>query len=275
MHLSKPQTQAIIDQINQSKKYRHSGVNEKTIKDLIQQESTPELSDKALLKAVRRILHNIVAPYLGELDYQTAFKQLENLTDYSIKGSQLREFCLSILASHASSAERLPNLTTFYEQLFKTTGKPNSIIDLACGLHPFGFPWMGLPLTTRYSAYDIIQPRIDLLNQFFVQIGLPGDAENRDILVNPPEQHADLGLFFKEAHRFEKRQPGCNRLFWQQLNVDILAVSLPAVDLTGSHSLLDRHRQLVKSNLSAQQSVQEVLIGEEIIFLITQKTAKK
>lgn len=275
MHQSDPQEKAIIEKISQSKKYRQSGLNNDTIQDLIQQESLSDMTEKSLLKSVRRKLHNIVAPYLGELDYQTALDQLQNLTDFSIEGSHLREFCQAILASHASSAERLPYLSTFYEQLFKITGQPSSILDLACGLHPFGFPWMGLPLTTRYDAYDIIQPRIDLIRKFFKQIGLSAAAENRDVLVNPPKKHADLGLFFKEAHRFEKRRPGCNRLFWQQLNVDVLAVSLPAVDLTGSHSLLDRHRQLVRSNLSEQQSVQEILIGDEIIFLITRKTGKK
>lgn len=274
MHQSDPQNKAIIDKISQSKKYRQSGLNEETIQDLIQQESSPQVTEKALLKSVRRKLHNIIAPYLGELDYQTVFDQLQNLTDFSVEGSQIREFCQAILSAHASSAERLPNLTAFYDQLFKITGHPNSILDLACGLHPFGFPWMGLPLTTRYDAYDIIQPRIDLINQFFEQIGLSAAAENRDVLVNPPRKHANLGLFFKEAHRFEKRRPGCNHLFWQQLNVDVLAVSLPAFDLTGSHSLLDQHRQLVKSNLSDQQSVQEVLIGDEVIFLITRKTGK-
>jgi hypothetical protein len=127
---------------------------------------------------------------------------------------------------------------------------------------------MELPLSTQYHAYDIIQPRINFINLFFENIGLAPLAENRDILVHPPQIHADLGIFFKEAHRIEKRQPGCNRAFWRSLNVDVLAVSLPTQDLSGSHSLLDQHRELVSENLPNKARVEELLFDDEIVFLI-------
>ena len=93
-------------------------------------------------------------------------------------------------------------------------------------------------------------------------------AENRDILVNPPEIEADLGIFFKEAHRFEKRQPGCNREFWASLNVKTLAVSLPTQNLAGTHSLLDQHRSLVYENLPGGSDVEELIFKDEIIFVV-------
>jgi hypothetical protein len=93
-------------------------------------------------------------------------------------------------------------------------------------------------------------------------------AENRDVLVEPPQVEADLGLFFKEAHRFEKRHPGCNQGFWRSLNVKILAVSLPSQNLAGTHSLLEQHRNLVLSNLPTPHSLEEVQFSDEIIFLI-------
>ena len=47
------------------------------------------------------------------------------------------------------------------------TNASDRVLDLACGLHPLAFPWMGLPLTTQYYAYDIHQPRVDLIGHFF------------------------------------------------------------------------------------------------------------
>ena len=259
---------AMIAKILDSRKYRDSGLNPETVADLIRLEAPRQPSRKTLLKAVRRKLHNIVAPYLGEPDYQALTTRLSSTQASDLESPELRAFCMDVLSEHASTAERIPFMTEFYEKLFETVGEPTVVLDLACGLHPLAFPWMGLPLTTRYHAYDIVQPRIDFINAFFEKIGLAPLAENRDILVNPPEITADLAIFFKEAHRFEKRNPGCNRSFWAGLNVDVLAISLPVQNLAGTHSLLDQHRALVYDNLPTGTLVTELLFENEVVFLV-------
>lgn len=268
MNLSDKDTLAMIANILDSRKYRDSGLNPNTIEDLIHLEAPKQSSQKKLLKSVRRKLHNIVAPYLGEPDYQDLAGRLSQLGDKAPDSPEMRAFCLDVLSEHASTSERIPYLSEFYDRIFEITGKPKTILDLACGLHPLSFPWMDLPLTTQYHAYDIIQPRIDFINQFFLTLGLSPMAENRDILVNPPQIHADLGLFLKEAHRFEKRQPGCNREFWASLDVNTLAVSLPTQNLSGTHSLLEQHRDLIYGNLPSGHPVKELLFQDEIVFLI-------
>jgi 16S rRNA (guanine(1405)-N(7))-methyltransferase len=268
MKLSSEQREALLARILGTRKYRGSGLNPETVLDLIDQLTPKQTSEKALYKDVRRRLHNIVAPYLGEPDYASLTERLDALEDTSPDSPELRAFCRDVLAEHASTAERIPHLDDFYEQLFAATGVPASILDLACGLHPLGLPWMNLPQTTQYHAYDILQPRIDFLNRFLLALGMAPLAENRDILINPPELEANLGLFFKEAHRFEKRQPGCNRDFWASLKVDTLAVSLPTENLAGTHSLLDQHRRLVEENLSGTGIREEIQIENEVIFLI-------
>jgi 16S rRNA (guanine(1405)-N(7))-methyltransferase len=260
--------QELVIQISNTRKYRRLGLNKSTIENLIQQEAIQQTSQKALVKAVKQKLHNIVAPYLDSLDYSSLSQKLNNIQDCTIYSQQIRSFCLMALSQHASTAERIPVLESFFIQLFDASGKPGVIIDLACGLNPLAFPWMGLPTTVHYYAYDIIQPRVDFINQFFKKIGLAPLAENRDILVNPPKLSADLGLFFKEAHRFEKRQPGSNRNFWNALNVKKLAISLPVTDLSGSHSLYERHKKLVNNNLPDSIPIQEIVVGNELIFLI-------
>lgn len=263
--------QALLNRILASNKYREAGLNPDTVLDLIQQETSRHPSEKAVYKIVRRKLHNIIAPYLGEPDYAALSKRLAAMGHPSLDSPDLRDLALTVLQGHASTAERIPHLQTFYERLFAVTGKPASILDLACALHPLAFPWMDLPLSTQYHAYDIVQPRLDFINQFFSKLGSTPLAENRDILIHPPEINADLGIFFKEAHRFEKRRPGCNRAFWASLKVEYLAISLPTQNLAGTHSLLDQHRDLVYANLPECSDVQELLFENEIIFVVKHK----
>lgn len=268
MNLDEKTIHEWVTEVLNSKKYRKAGLNPATVADLIRQEVLKHPSTKTALKAVKRKLHNIVAPYLGEPDYAELSERLTLIPETSLDSQPLRSYCQSVLAQHASTAERIPIMADFYTHLFEVTGKPNIILDLACGLHPLAFPWMGLPTTVHYHAYDIIQPRIDFINLFFNKIGLAPLAENRDILLSTPTIQADLALFFKEAHRFEKRQPGCNRTFWESLNVDTLAVSLPSQNLSGNHSLLDIHRNLVQKNLPENRRVRELSLGNEMIFII-------
>jgi len=268
MRVEDVNTQELTHKILESKKYRQTGLNPATIEDLVRQEAPRQASQKSLLKTVRRKLHNIVAPYLGEPDYDSYAKRLDTMIDTSPNSPEMQALCLQILKDHASTAERIPFLSEFYQRLFEETGTPNSILDLACGLHPFGIPWMNLPTTTHYHAYDIIQPRVDFINQFFHHLGMQPLAENRDILINPPQIQADLGIFFKEAHRFEKRQPGCNQAFWRNLKVTTLAISLPIQNLSGTHNLIEQHRSLVYQNLPGNHEVTELLFENEIIFLI-------
>ncbi|MDF1519556.1 MAG: hypothetical protein RQ728_00990 [Brevefilum sp.] len=258
----------LIKRILDMKKYRDSGLNPDTIRDLILQEAPHQTSSKKLLKFVKRKLHNIVAPYLGEPDYEKLRDELKQIINTTPDSPEIKSFCETVLSEHASTAERLPYMEAFYIQLFQQTGIPHTILDLACGLQPLAFPWMGLPLSVKYHAYDIIQPRVDFINDFFETIGVAPLAENRDILVNPPDIKADLALIFKEAHRMEKRQPGCNRGLWAELDVKTLAVSLPTQDLSGTHSLLEQHRTLVLDNLTEGHNVEEIVIENEIVFLI-------
>jgi 16S rRNA (guanine(1405)-N(7))-methyltransferase len=260
--------QALLARVMDSSKYRSSGLNPDTVLDLIRQEVPHQPSEKAVYKIVRRKLHNIIAPYLGEPNYPALSERLSVMGHPRLDSPELQDLALTVLREHASTAERIPYQTDLYKQLFTVTGKPTSILDLACALHPLAFPWMGLPVSTQYHAYDIVQPRVDFINHFFSTLGMEPLAENRDILVNPPEIRADLGIFFKEAHRFEKRQPGCNRAFWASLKVDTLAISLPTQNLAGTHSLLDQHRSLVYENLPGGSNVEELIFKDEIIFVV-------
>jgi 16S rRNA (guanine(1405)-N(7))-methyltransferase len=257
-----------FDAILKSRKYRGLDLPEQTLSDLYEREMRRYSNQKDAIQAVREKLHNIIAPYLGDPDYEAAEDKLRQAFSAGDLAQQ-RDVCCQLMRQHASTRERIPLLDEFYERLFAVTGRPRTVLDLACGLNPLAFLWMGLPLDTRYHAYDLHHPRINLLNTYFELQGLPRLAEHRDILVSPPDVMADAAFFFKEAHRFEQRQHGCNRAFWQALNVRWLLVSLPITNLTGQRDLLERQRNLVARTLEGLDwPVTEVLLDTELIFCI-------
>jgi len=259
--------QQLAAELRASRKYRALELPDSILHDLITQEMVRHGSQKKALDAVRDKLHNIVAPYLGDPDYSAAANKIS--AAQSAGTESLRAACLEVLTEHASTRERISLLDHFYPRLWQVTGKPGSILDLACGLHPFGLPWMGLDTGVRYYAYDIHKPRVELLNSFFQWTNQSGQAIHEDILVNPPLISADVALFFKEAHRFEQRRRGCNLPFWQSLKVRWLLVSLPSKNLSGKRNLIERQRHLVTSILAGQPwPVVELVFDNEIVFCI-------
>ncbi|HSV85264.1 MAG TPA: hypothetical protein VLH85_01730 [Levilinea sp.] len=258
----------IIEEILASKKYRHLGIPPETVRDLLEKELAAAHSSKAAIKAVRHKLHNIVAPYLGDPSYPDAARQFDDAFD-SGGASAIQDALARILSDHASTRERLPHLAEFYACIFAHTGLPGAILDLACGLNPLAFPWMGLPATIRYHAYDIHAPRVALINHCFTRLGLQPLAAVQDILVSPPQTAAPVAFFFKEAHRIEQRQRGANRTLWQALNVHWLVVTLPAASLSRRHDKSDQHRRLVYNTIAdLPWQVTEEQVGDEMIFLI-------
>ncbi|MEW6179324.1 MAG: hypothetical protein AB1522_05290 [Chloroflexota bacterium] len=266
--ISEAEIQAWMAKLRAMRKYRQLDLPDSLLRDVITAEFTRHSNSSEAFKAVREKLHNIIAPYLGDPDYPAAQAMLQ-AAFASENANAVRQFCLSMLSSHASTRERIPLLEHFYKQLWEVTGMPATILDLACGMQPFALPWMELPPSTRYFAYDLHRPRVDLINLFFERSGFSGRAYHEDILVNPPQVEADAALFFKEAHRFEQRRRGACLPFFQALQVRWLLVSLPISSLRGTRNLEDRQRHLMQSILEGQSwQVVEIRFENELIFCI-------
>lgn len=134
---------------------------------------------KLAVKGVRAQLRRLTGMYYLNKDSQKVQQWLKEWNLAPI--SQRQNILEKILRVHASTRERLLFIREFYSRLFMVTGKPHSIIDLGCGLHPFALPLMGLS-AVNYYAYDLHEEEVKLLRQFFVALGkerpsLHGQAE--------------------------------------------------------------------------------------------------
>ena len=229
----------LVEKIAESRKYRHTGIPGKTIESVLKQELARFPKEAEALRSARAILHNIMAPYLGDPDYEAEEKKLEEISSGNDK-SALTGFCRDILTRHDSTRERTPYFMDFYRTILEVSPQPRVVLDLACGLNPFALPFMGLPNDVNYHAFDIHQPRVDLINRFFTSQGLEPLAEMRDVLLDPPKINADAAFLFKEAHRMEKRRKGCSRDLVETLNARVIFISLPNRSLDGQRNLHQR-----------------------------------
>lgn len=264
--------EAIVSEIMQSPKYKDKQIAQATIRDLILMEMGHYKKEKELVKAVRKKLHRIVAAYLGDPDYAAAALELSQAAQTG-SAAQLRDVCVRLLEVHLSTRERLPIYDQFYAGIFQVTGRPAALIDVACGLNPLSFPWMDLPPTTRYYAYDINRQRIDLLNHAFSLQGLAPLARVQDVLVDPPQEQADVAFLFKEVHRLEARQRGASLRLLEALPTRWIAVSLPTQNSTGHHDLRERHRQLLAAIIAGKPwTTTELEFESELVFCLDKQS---
>ena len=266
--------QALIQKVRTSRKYRALQLPDSTLRDLLEGEDAKSTSLADLEDRFRSKLHNLVAPYLENIDYQAEMRFLTKNADSLFSNiNQEKRWAESLMRRHASSRERLPYLDEFYATIWEAAGTPTSILDLACAIDPLGLPWMNLPPEATYFAYDIHLPRVNFLNKYFELAHPNAHAVQQDILLNPPSQQADLAFFFKEAHRLEKRQPGILSDFFTSIPAKQLVVSLPETDLSGHHHLDHYHRSLIFDAIQDKDwQLTERQVGDELLFFI-KKTA--
>lgn len=158
-----------------------------------------------------------------------------------LEAEALKGPCAEILGCHASTAERQPLLPEFYARLFDRTGAPRSLADLACGLHPFAWPWTGLSRAVRWIALDVDRRVAGMVHGFITQQGINGAADARDLLSAPlPE--TDLTLLLKTLPLLDRQDRGGAERVLAALRSPVAVVSFPTRSLGGRKGgLADAH----------------------------------
>ncbi|GAB4279358.1 MAG: hypothetical protein Kow0080_31610 [Candidatus Promineifilaceae bacterium] len=273
MALSEADVAAVVTAVKQSRKYHDT--SEETIAALVADAARKYKSRKEVEKAVRKQLHNIMAPYLGDPDYEQAKTQM---TEAFAQGAEaVKALCLELMAVHVSTEERLPILDTFFRQIFAVTGKPRAILDIACALDPLSLPWMGLgdetatfvPPDLQFFAIDIHEARVDFLNHFFRLAGIAPLARVQDVALQFPQDRADVALFLKEMPRFSRNYGNLGRPLLEALPVDWLVLSYPTKSAHGGRDLTARYRMFMYELLAGKDwPVTELVFEGELVFCI-------
>jgi len=239
----------LVRRLADSKKYRC--LCEDTIRDVVEQEcARHDLRRTGEWKkaeaGARKRLHRVWASYLGAPDIDSAEKRLSA----AFGGKEpVEEACREILTEHQSSRERIPILGTFFQGIFRRTGTPAILLDLACALNPLAFRWMGLPRSTKYRAFDINAKTVGLINHYFRLEGMEAAAELRDVLCKPPMGPADAAFLFKMYHCLEHRRRGAGWEVVAATPAEWIAVSFPTRNLANRRiDIAANYEQQIRSD---------------------------
>jgi 16S rRNA (guanine(1405)-N(7))-methyltransferase len=258
--------EAMIAALGASKKY-HDTLGD-TIRAVVAEEMARHKAPKEAEKVVRKRLHNIMAPYLGDPAYPAVRATLESAFAAG-DNAAIRGICFDVLKAHDSTRERLPILERFYGEIFDVTGLPGAILDVACGLNPLALRWMGLPGSALFHAYDIHAPRVELINAYFTLEGLAPLAKLQDIALECPVEEGDVALFLKELPRFERNYGKRGLALLEALKVKWLVVSFPAISLHGGRSLVEMYRRYFGEMIAGKGwRVRELLFESEMVFCV-------
>ncbi len=258
----------ILEKIRSSSKYKD--INEKTILEIINIELPKYKNEKILVKAVKNKLHQIYGAFLNRRDIEGAQKLLLMLK--SGEGN-IKETANKILQLHHSTRERLDVYEDIYREIFKVTEKPNSILDLACGLNPFSIPFMNIQGAILYYAYDIDSKLIEVINEFLDILGYPRLAKRKDILFEDIEDQADICFILKFLPIAERIRRGLSLKLISRLNSKFIIVSFPLKSISGKEKgMLKNYSRIFEPVFKERYKILEKLIlGNEMFYILLKR----
>ncbi len=220
----------IVSALRESRKYRFLCGD--TLERVARWAGERHSGRREIVKAAKRKLHQAYGAYLEGFNLSEIETIVEGV-DPDWPDERLRETCLEILRRHASTEERIPFMAEAYGEIFRRVGRPRVILDLACGLNPFAFPWMGLSSDVTYHACDIDERIVSAVEGFFGRLGVEHSVECADVLVSAPEVEAEVALLLKTIPCLERQEKGAGAEIVRAVRARHVVVSFPARSLGG------------------------------------------
>lgn len=223
----------ILANIRQTSKYRH--IADSMIEQVGQEALIKHNKYKDALKATKNKLHQVGGAYFPKpINYQRA---LDDLTQASDK----QEVCLQLMALHASTRERLPILSTFYQTVLADLPRLKTVLDVACGLNPLARPWMPLHPDTVYFACDMYADMMTFLQKSMDLLGWQGETAVCNLITQPPADPYDLVMILKTLPCLEQVDKQASTRLLDSLKARYLLISYPAQTLGGRNKGMVSH----------------------------------
>ena len=215
-------SESLFEKLSTNKKY--SEVCPDTIKRVISECECRYKKPKDMEKAVREKLHGITSAFndLGKEAFDEAVR---------LNGDEA--ILESLLKRHASTRERLPlsAMDAMYARIFEITGKPESILDLACGLNPV-YLAERTDEDCRITGVDISGSCVALINALGAHevTGIHGDLLCENAI---PKEHFHMALLFKILPLLERQKSGSATEVMNRIDAEYLVISFPTRTLGG------------------------------------------
>lgn len=252
---------AIVDAVRAGRRYRH--LDPGLVTAVAARELAKGRRPEDVVKASRSVLHQAVTAY------QSGGSCASSWLDVLRLEVDLRTACRRLMARHASTAERLDRLDAFYDRLRPELGRPDRILDLACGLHPLAIPWLDLPARTCYLAGEVDAALVDFLSQALSLLGVDGSALVMDLTRQAPDLEADVAFCLKALPCLEMIDPRSPERLLAGLKVRRLIVSFPVASLGGRAKGLRIHHAGRFAELATRTGwqIRELDWSDELVYI--------
>lgn len=257
----------IANDIRQSKKYRHLSLD--TVYRIVEWAGA-RFKVKEIDKNARKKLHQVYGAYTESFDLATFARKLEGLQEHGSKDG-----FAEILLLHSSSKERVGLLGDFYRRIFEFTGRPTGIIDLACGLNPFSYPWINdCQARVPYAGFDIDLGTTENMQAFFAGTDYPVTVGYNDLFEGlPPHEESDLVMLLKTLPCLEQQEKGISRQLLGAIKSRKIVVSFPAQSLGGKQKgMVENYRHWLQDCLEGQPyAIHEIFFSTETVYILERK----
>ena len=171
------------------------------------------------------------------------------------------------LLLHASSRERIDVLSTLYEEIFSVTGRPDSVLDAACGLNPLYLGSLGIP---HITATDLHGALTDLISDWAQAAHRDIHAYCSDLTLTVPKGKYDLCLLMKLLPVLETNEKGSAMKLLSMIDARFFCVTFPTRTLGGRRvNMEESYSQWFEANLPACFTVKKrFTLGSELIYVL-------
>lgn len=205
---------------------------------------------KQLIKTIRAKLRQVYGVFIDTKPWSKKNEILDELKEIlkmhkpaSPQSLRLHE---QILKTHLSSKERLDNYEQIYKEIFRITGKPQSLIDLGCGFNPFSYPFMHLS-KLNYFASDLNKKDCEFIQTYFNAvyaknrefkgiaraIDLTKVKKDPSLIADLPK--SDLTLILKVLDSIERTGRKLSELILDNVPSKFIVVSFPTKTISGKY----------------------------------------
>jgi len=258
----------LVRAVSQSSKYRN--ITKELIRNIGAQQLSKRQELRAAIKSTKDKLHQICGAYfLQKPNYEQILSKLQDAKESEHEDVYLKT-CIEIMQTHSSTKQRLSILNEFYTGIFSLLPPVESVIDVACGLHPVAIPWMKLGDDVRYHAYDVYEDLVAFLNRFMRLTNVKGYAEARDVTQRVPDTKADLAFMLNIIPCFEQIDRSAAPRLMESLQADFLVVSFPVETLGGRKKDMREHYEAMFNKLTREKDwkTKRLDFKAELLFLV-------
>ncbi len=232
---------------------------------------------EALLKEIRKILHEIYGVFnLKSKEREKLLEELEIALGRTHKiDDEVIALHKKILSTHQSTKERLNYYKRVYENIFKYTGRPSRILDLASGLNPFSYVFMNIN-SLEYTASEISSADIRFIQRYFKTIStykrIIGATIKLDLIFDKSFPETEVCFLFKALDSLENIKKNISYEILSNIRAKYIVVSFPTKSLTGKNISKKRLSWFLRIVKKLGYSYENFEIPNELFYIL--KTGK-